>query len=277
MSGLSKVLKCQFSSLRGGVADAAIQSTDGFWIASPSPRNDEFLYSSIKLIFLTFLFLLSGCVNSLPTTETPLVRKAFYITRHGQTDQNVQKIVGNDKAKLTEAGRASAIKLSDTLFAIFESPNEQVYLVSSNLVRSKETARLIGKNSIKVIADNQLNERISGRLVTMPVEDTGKFLKLLEDNNLENFLVPLETESAENHISRTIQGINYHLQNAPIGKTPVFISHLKSMLEIAKIAGHEVEKFDNTTLYYFEPSVYGNWNISKITLENDGIIKTHID
>jgi hypothetical protein len=111
----------------------------------------------------------------------------------------------------------------------------------------------------------------------MPVEDTGKFLKLLEDNNLENFLVPLETESAENHISRTIQGINYHLQNAPIGKTPVFISHLKSMLEIAKIAGHEVEKFDNTTLYYFEPSVNGNWNISKITLENDGIIKTHID
>jgi hypothetical protein len=98
----------------------------------------------------------------------------------------------------------------------------------------------------------------------MPVEDTGKFLKLLEDNNLENFLVPLETESAENHISRTIQGINYHLQNVPISKTPVFISHLKSMLEIAKIAGHEVEKFDNTTLYYFEPSVNGNWNISKI-------------
>jgi len=215
-------------------------------------------------VIITGLLILSGCTNSLPTADYQLIRKSFYITRHGQTDQNVQKIVGNDKATLTEAGRKSAIKLSDTLFAIFESPKDEVYLVSSNLERSKKTAQLLGRNSIKVIADNRLNERISGRLVTMPVEDTGKFLKLLEDNNLENFLVPLETESAENHISRTIQGINYHLQNVPISKTPVFISHLKSMLEIAKIAGHEVEKFDNTTLYYFEPSVNGNWNISKI-------------
>ena len=222
-------------------------------------------------IVIAGLLMLSGCINSLPTTDYQLTRKPFYITRHGQTDQNIQKIVGNDKAKLTEEGWQSAIKLSDTLFAIFESPNEQVYLVSSNLERSKETARLIGKNSIKVIADNNLNERISGRLATMPVADTGKFLKLLEDNHLENFLVPLETESAKNHIYRTTQGINYYLQNTPTGKTPVFVSHLKSMLEIAKIAGHEVEKFDNTTLYYFEPSVDGNWNISKITLENDGI------
>ncbi len=30
-----------FSSLRGGVADAAIQFVDSFWIASASPRNDE--------------------------------------------------------------------------------------------------------------------------------------------------------------------------------------------------------------------------------------------
>lgn len=236
------------------------------------------MYGLSKLaIFIAGLLIISGCANSLPTTDYQLTRKPFYITRHGQTDQNVQKIVGNDKAKLTEAGRQSAIKLSNTLFAIFESPKTQVYLVSSNLERSKETAKLMGKNSIKIITDNRLNERVSGRLATMPVADTGKLLKLLKDNHLENFLVPLETESAESHISRTIQGINYYLQNTPTGKAPVFVSHLKSMLEIAKIVGHEVEKFDNTTLYYFEPSVNGNWNISKITLENDGIIKTHID
>lgn len=236
------------------------------------------MYGLSKLaIVITGLLILSGCANSLPATDYQLVRKPFYITRHGQTDQNVQKIVGDDKAKLTEKGRQSAIKLSNTLFAIFESPKDEVYLVSSNLERSKETARLMGRNTIKVIADNRLNERVSGRLSSMPVEDTSKFLKLLEDNHLENFLVPLETESAENHIARTTQGINYYLKNTPTDKTPVFISHLKSMLEIAKIVGHEVEKFDNTTLYYFEPSVNGNWNISKITLENDGIIKTHID
>lgn len=228
-------------------------------------------------VIIAGLLMLSGCVNSPPTTETPLVRKAFYITRHGQTNQNVQKIVGNDKAKLTEDGKASAIKLSDTLFAIFENPKEQVYLVSSNLKRAKETARLMGKNSIKVIADNRLNERVSGRLSAMPVTDTGKFLKLLEDNHLEEFLVPLETESAEKHIVRTTQGINYHLQHTPTGKTPVFVSHLKSMLEIVKIAGHEVEKFDNTTLYYFEPNADGDWIISKITLENGEIAKAHID
>lgn len=212
---------------------------------------------------------IAGSLASRP--EQALVRRAFYITRHGQTDQNVLKIVGDERAQLTEAGKQSAVSLSDTLYVLFSHPDSRVYLVSSNLARAKETARLIGRNSIKVIADSRLNERVSGKLATMPAEEVGKLLTLLESNHLEHYLALMGTESAESHITRTREAINYHLSHAPKSKTPVFVSHLKSMLEIAYLAGFETQHFDNTTLYYFEPCAVENWAVSRVFLDNYGI------
>lgn len=222
-------------------------------------------------IFITVAMVCWGAVAIAAEPTAHLVRREFYITRHGQSDHNARGIVGNEKAELTAEGRAAAKALSASFFAVFPEPQKQVYLVSSDLKRAKDTAALLSRGQVKVIADARLNERVSGDLWEVEKSEAGRLLVLLKEGNAEYVLDLLGTERAESHIARITEGTNFHLRQAPPGMTPVFVSHLKTMLELAALAGHQVENFDNTTLFHFIPEGDHGWVIKKVT-RADGVI-----
>ena len=83
----------------------------------------------------------------------------LYLTRHGQTDWNVQRrICGITDIGLTEKGRDQALRTAHTL-----ADKNIGIIISSPLKRATETSEIIGKGiGAKIIIDNRLTEQNYG-------------------------------------------------------------------------------------------------------------------
>lgn len=83
----------------------------------------------------------------------------IFITRHGQTDWNVQrKIQGQIDVELNDIGRKQAEETSEII------KNENIDLIiTSTLKRTKETAEIINKKfNVHILEDERLMERYFG-------------------------------------------------------------------------------------------------------------------
>lgn len=83
----------------------------------------------------------------------------LYLTRHGQTDWNVQKkVMGKCDEPLNEKGKEQAIETRDKLKDI-----DIDLIICSPLLRARQTAEIINLNrNIPIIYDNRIIERDFG-------------------------------------------------------------------------------------------------------------------
>ncbi len=91
----------------------------------------------------------------------------LYITRHGQTEYNVNKLmVGRTDIPLNEKGIEQAQEtrklLKDIKFDV---------IISSPLIRTKQTAEILNINDVPIIYDERLLERDCGELTGKKRED----------------------------------------------------------------------------------------------------------
>ncbi len=130
----------------------------------------------------------------------------LYIVRHGQSEHNVQHIVqGHLDSPLTEEGinqaRDLANKLKDIKFSA-------VY--SSDLLRAKRTAEIIGKEQQLAVKTNQLlRERNYGqwqgqesKIYNERIKQALADLKYLEPENRWQFKISEDVESDEEIVAR---------------------------------------------------------------------------
>lgn len=94
----------------------------------------------------------------------------LYVTRHGQTDYNVNKIMmGHKDIPLNETGikqaKETSQQLKDIKFDI---------IISSPLQRARKTAEIINVNNVPIIYDDRLKERDCGELTDKKHEDVDR-------------------------------------------------------------------------------------------------------
>jgi nicotinate (nicotinamide) nucleotide adenylyltransferase len=94
----------------------------------------------------------------------------IYIVRHGQTDWNGKKFMGHTDIPLNQEGRKQSQLLADKIYNI-----NIKHIFSSDLLRARETAEIIGKKKgIKVILDKRLREHYFGDLEGTNLETTSQ-------------------------------------------------------------------------------------------------------
>lgn len=112
----------------------------------------------------------------------------IYIVRHGQTDWNVEgRYAGRIDVKLNEKGKSQASEIRKKLENVkFD------YVVSSPLIRARETAEIIVEDKNEIDIDQRIIERsngdLEGRLKT-EIKETIDFNNPLEKRyNIENIV-----------------------------------------------------------------------------------------
>lgn len=92
----------------------------------------------------------------------------IYLTRHGQTDWNVQKkVMGRCDEPLNEKGREQAKKTKNLLSNI-----DFDLIICSPLLRARETAQIINfDRNIKIYFDDRIIERDFGELEGLQTKD----------------------------------------------------------------------------------------------------------
>ena len=97
-----------------------------------------------------------------------MVIEMIYLTRHGQTDWNVQKkVMGRCDVPLNEKGLEQAEETRKKLL------DEDIDLIiCSPLIRARKTAEVINKGrNIKIIYDDRLIERDFGEFEGKEIKD----------------------------------------------------------------------------------------------------------
>ena len=109
----------------------------------------------------------------------------IYLTRHGQTDWNVQKkVMGRCDEPLNEKGREQARQTKELLSNInFD------LIICSPLLRAKEIAQIINQDrNIKIEYDDRIIERDFGELEGLETKINQTKPNLLLKQELENFI-----------------------------------------------------------------------------------------
>jgi broad specificity phosphatase PhoE len=166
------------------------------------------------------------------------------ITRHGQTEGNVKRILADVDDRLTQKGREQAERVSERL------KGEKIDdIFSSPLIRTKETAQIIAKNHPRadfIIAD-ELREM-----------ELGSYLnKGLDEVDWES--MPEDVESRSSMYQRAKIIVEKALKKYP-GGTVLFVSHNalnKAIIRFLRRWHHEDRRSisqKNTAITIFEIS-----------------------
>lgn len=93
----------------------------------------------------------------------------IYITRHGQTDWNLQrKVCGRSEARLTDLGRKQAAEMAEKVAMTNVS-----LILSSPLERARDTSRIVaGRTGLPVMMDPRLIEQDFGAYEGRDVKDS---------------------------------------------------------------------------------------------------------
>lgn len=185
--------------------------------------------------------------------ELPL-EKDFYMLRHAQTEDNVNKLVSGSgsSTKLTETGKKQALEVQELLCKLDPATDPVIgRIVTSEMQRTKDTAALIRScktlEHLPVNVDSGLNERAYGKAEGMGDK---------QRNELKKSGAVIEgEESKEDVAKRTLQAIIRNLE----GKSgvPLFISHggnIKRVVENVlgvNFVDKTSEYITNCTLYEF--------------------------
>lgn len=167
----------------------------------------------------------------------------FYIIRHAESYNNVNKIVGGDP-ELTDNGINQAKHLSKELSKIHFD-----YAFASKFTRAKETAKLILNTPlISVISSKALNERDYGIYEGQPIAKFNEELKdvltemrALSDDGVFSFRRYESCETDEEMIKRFVDFLN-EITEKYLGKTVLISTHgilIRVFLIYLKHAGYK--------------------------------------
>ncbi len=168
----------------------------------------------------------------------PLLRKPFYIMRHGQTTDNAAGMIsgGGRDPDLTELGRTQALAAREFFLRLTPAPTR---IVVSTLKRTHQTATLVtGHNDF--IIEAGLNERYLGHLDGTITEAEQKDMQPL----------PGEETSAK-QFARVIAAINAHLAQDGI---PLFVCHggtVRRVMEAVELQSKV--SVGNAEIFYCNP------------------------
>ena len=140
----------------------------------------------------------------------------LYITRHGQTDGNVYRIMdGIRNIDLNETGKEQARITRDNLSKInFD------LIICSPLTRTKHTMEIINKNGCSVIFDERIMERDCG-------EFTGKSFDSLDRDlywNYHDQTIYEKAEGMEHFFNRVYEFLD-EIKEKYKGKTILLVTH----------------------------------------------------
>ena len=140
----------------------------------------------------------------------------LYITRHGQIDGNINKIMdGIRNIDLNETGieqaKATRDALKDTKFDL---------IICSPLSRTKHTMEIININNYPVIFDDRIKERDCG-------EFTGKSFESLDRDLYWNYYDTTKCEGAESieHLFNRVYGFLDEIKEKYKDKTILLVTH----------------------------------------------------
>jgi probable phosphoglycerate mutase len=185
--------------------------------------------------------------------ELPL-GKDFYMLRHAQTEDNVNKLVSGSgsSTNLTETGKKQALEMQQLICKLDPKSDPAIdRIITSEMQRTKDTASIIcgckTLEKLPISVDSGLNERSYGKAEGMSDKERSELKK--------SGAVIEGEESKEDVAKRTLQAIIRNLESG--SGVPLFISHGGNIRRVVEaVLGVDfVEKtseyITNCTLYEF--------------------------
>ena len=143
------------------------------------------------------------------------------LTRHGQTDWNVEKRVqGRTDIELNDTGIKQAYQTREKLL------NEKIdVIISSPLKRARKTAEIIGEGrNIPIIIDKEIEERAFGIVEGKNVKDDG-FIEVFDE--MWNYKINKKYEDAESigELFERIEKFLKRIKEEYKDKTVLLVTH----------------------------------------------------
>ncbi len=196
------------------------------------------------------------CLGCREPKINPDIKAHWFIVRHGQTDWNKERRSAGQKHEipLNEEGRRQVERTAETL-----TSKKVDLIISSDLVRCRETAEIISKaTGAEIVFDKAFRERHEGRAEGMlNVEIDKKYPKLFthyDDKSAEN-----ETyKEAEERVSAAFahHKKNHHHKNIVIvthsGVMKTLLKRLKNW-DVQQMFAHETKNAEAIQLDMLDP------------------------
>ncbi len=195
----------------------------------------------------------------------------FYIVRHAESEHNVKEIVGSNP-HITSRGQEQAVILEKKFNDI-----DFDYVYTSNLFRTKETARIIVKNKkVKIMSTKQINERDYGKFDGIPISEFNTKLKgvfkkmdIMSDEEIYKFRRYEGCETDDEMVTRFKKFLT-RINRVHSGKTILVVTHGILMRVFLIRVKH---------MTYKELPLYGVKNTAfiKLYLDNNNYKIQHIE
>ncbi|MDA9129001.1 histidine phosphatase family protein [Candidatus Gracilibacteria bacterium] len=195
---------------------------------------------------------------------------ALYFVRHGQTQNNLENRMntGDDNDPLTEVGKSQAVQAGIDLKA-----NEKIninVIISSNLNRAKETAKIIAEQigyDGKIYQDTRLREQDGGIFKGKKRDEIKSEYNLNSDYEFRKLFKNRENNKKEDvtdfdqRVGEFLQDMNINFSNANI----LLVGHSGTSRALLR----NVQDLDFETTHFEMPGVK---NAQVINLETYGIV-----
>ncbi|MBP9718523.1 class I tRNA ligase family protein [Candidatus Gracilibacteria bacterium] len=174
------------------------------------------------------------CISSLKELQSyTRVRTTLHTLRHGEAENNVNKILNSDVAvpiHLTEKGKKEVIDAAKKL-----KKAELSVIVCSPFMRTRETAELIAKElgvTAEIVVDERLSEHNMGSFTGVEVD---QYLEQFDDTQERYWKHVGGSESFHDMEKRVHQAVNDAIKKHP-GKEILFVTHGDVVRAIARYA-----------------------------------------
>jgi broad specificity phosphatase PhoE len=173
----------------------------------------------------------------------PIIAKAFYMIRHGETEANKARIMaGSVDSPLTQLGRDQADQARQVIEQLAEKPS---VIIHSQLSRARDTARIINQNlGLPMIEDPDYAEMHAGDWEGISYDDCHTMMRGWQD--------PPNGESFEAFFTRIKRAKNKALKETE--GTPLIVCHGGVFRAFAKLYGLETWGVMNCHLHHFAPA-----------------------
>lgn len=170
----------------------------------------------------------------------------IYIARHGQTNWNKQNILlGSTDKPLNEVGKSQAFQLKTNLKNIHFG-----HIISSDLKRTVETAKIVSNNSPNIILNSNLRERYYGDLEGTTPKNINRFWDVKSNIN-ENSVEPIK-----DFLTRIFNELDTIIKNYSDKENILIISHYGVVMAIDAY-------FNNKFDYCFDNFIFNNCDYRK--------------
>ena len=183
--------------------------------------------------------------------------KIVYLIRHGQSVDNTLPVYQSTSTKLSNMGRKQAFKVAERFMV-----TDVDAIISSPLLRSKETAEILSKKLDKNLFVTELfSERIKPKIINGESSQDSKSVEIF--NDWENSLYATT--------GRVYDGENYHDIISRADKALVFLDNLEARTSIVVSHGFFIRTILSRIIYEntLSPELFRKFQES-LSMENTG-------